>query len=104
MAKKNSGWLVNEITETAMKSAQTESHLQELNWMIGRWSANKPDDSAELNIEWAKEEIHLVEMHFEQANNAAANRYTSDWLGSAAQLYNLVAFRLQWRFWQWCLA
>ncbi len=53
MVKKSGNWLINEITETAMQSARTESRLQELNWMIGQWTAEKPDTSAQMTVEWA---------------------------------------------------
>ncbi len=52
MVKKNNNWLINEVQETTMQSAQTESHLHELDWLIGQWSADKPDASAQLNFEW----------------------------------------------------
>lgn len=53
MVRKNNSWLINELQETTMLSAQAESHLQELNWLIGQWAVDKPDASGQLNFEWA---------------------------------------------------
>lgn len=53
MVKKNAAWQIQEVTETAMKSAQAVSRLQELSWLIGQWSAEKSDGSAKLIVEWA---------------------------------------------------
>jgi uncharacterized protein (TIGR02246 family) len=52
MLKKNNDWKISELTETAMHSAQVESHLQDLSWLIGTWSSNKPDATAQLDVEW----------------------------------------------------
>ncbi len=53
LARKNNAWKINQMTETAMQAAQTENRLQALNWLIGEWSAEKPDASAHMNVEWA---------------------------------------------------
>jgi len=53
MVKKENNWLINELQETTMQSAQTESRLQELDWLIGQWSADKTDATAQLDFEWS---------------------------------------------------
>ena len=53
LAKKNNAWQINQMTETTMQASQTENRLQELNWLIGDWSADKTDVSARMNVEWA---------------------------------------------------
>jgi hypothetical protein len=53
VVKKGTGWVIQEVTETAMKSTQSLSHLQDLSWMIGQWSTEKDDSSAKLVVEWA---------------------------------------------------
>lgn len=45
-------WLITEMTETTMLSLQTESHLQELNWLIGEWQADNTKGSAQMTVEW----------------------------------------------------
>lgn len=53
MVKANGSWLINQVTETAMQAAQMESQLQQLDWLIGSWSTNKSDSTAELKVEWS---------------------------------------------------
>ncbi len=53
MVKQEKRWLIKEITETAIQSAQSESHLQELSWLIGHWLVEKTDAGVELSVEWA---------------------------------------------------
>ena len=53
MVKKGGNWQIQEATETAMKSAMGISRLQELDWLIGQWSAENKDASARLIVEWA---------------------------------------------------
>ncbi len=53
LARKENSWQINQITETAMQAVQTENRLQELNWMIGEWTAEKPGATAQFNVEWA---------------------------------------------------
>jgi uncharacterized protein (TIGR02246 family) len=53
LIKKPGGWIIQESTETVIQAAQTANHLHELNWLIGQWSVNNADASAEMNVEWA---------------------------------------------------
>ncbi|MCC7528010.1 MAG: SgcJ/EcaC family oxidoreductase [Candidatus Melainabacteria bacterium] len=53
LARKNNAWQINQMTETNMQAAQAENRLQVLNWLIGEWSAEKPDASAHMIVEWA---------------------------------------------------
>lgn len=53
LVRKDNNWLIRELQETTIQSAQTESRLQDLSWLIGKWTANKPDASAQLVFEWA---------------------------------------------------
>ena len=52
MVKRDNKWLISELQETTMQVAQTESHLQELDWLIGHWTADRTDASAQVNFEW----------------------------------------------------
>lgn len=63
MVKKNNAWAINELHETAMQAAQTENHLQELNWLIGQWSVDRPDVSAQVTTEWAEGKKFLTSKH-----------------------------------------
>lgn len=53
LVKQNTGWKISEVSETLIQAAQIESHLQDLDWMIGEWQVNNPGISAQLNAEWA---------------------------------------------------
>lgn len=53
LAKKNNVWQINQMTETTMQIAETANRLQDLNWLIGEWSAEKPDATARMTVEWA---------------------------------------------------
>jgi len=53
LVKQGGRWLISQVTETVMQSAQTESHLHELSWLIGDWQVDKTDASARMNVEWA---------------------------------------------------
>ncbi len=53
LAKKNNVWQINQMTETTMQTVETANRLQELNWLIGEWSAEKPDATAHMIVEWA---------------------------------------------------
>ncbi len=60
MVKHGSHWLINELTETIMQKAQTESHLRDLSWLIGDWQVDKPNASARMNVEWAPGKKFIV--------------------------------------------
>ena len=53
VVKRGGAWLINELTETVMQTAQTESRLRDLSWLIGDWRVDKTDASAQMNVEWA---------------------------------------------------
>lgn len=53
MVKSANQWLIKELTETAIQAAQPESHLQELGWLIGKWSVENANASVQMNVEWA---------------------------------------------------
>ena len=53
LAKKNNIWQINQMTETTMQVADHTNRLQELNWLIGEWSAEKSAASAHMVVEWA---------------------------------------------------
>lgn len=53
LVQENSKWLISEVTETIIQSAQLENRLAELGWMIGDWRVNKNDVNAKLSVEWA---------------------------------------------------
>ncbi|CAN5461372.1 hypothetical protein BH10CYA1_BH10CYA1_27780 [soil metagenome] len=53
MVKANGAWLINQVTETAMQAAQMESQLQQLDWLIGNWSTEESESSAQLKVEWS---------------------------------------------------
>jgi uncharacterized protein (TIGR02246 family) len=53
IVKQKGDWLIKQITETLMQAEQTQTHLQELSWLIGDWQVSNPDASAHMNVEWA---------------------------------------------------
>jgi uncharacterized protein (TIGR02246 family) len=60
LVKRENNWLITELQETTMQSAQTESHLQDLDWLIGQWSASMPDASAQLNFDWSPDKKFIT--------------------------------------------
>lgn len=60
MVRPDNRWLIKELTETAIQAAQTQSHLQELAWLIGKWTVEKSGTSVEMIVEWTPEKKFLT--------------------------------------------
>ncbi|MBS1952643.1 MAG: hypothetical protein JST89_00510 [Cyanobacteria bacterium SZAS-4] len=75
MVKITGSWLINQVTETAMQAAQMESRLQQLDWLIGTWSTDKSDSSAEMKVEWSP-----------QGKKFITSKYTLNKTGKSPQI------------------
>lgn len=52
LAKKAGKWQIVELHETAIQTVQSANQLQELDWLVGEWTAQRPDVTARLSFEW----------------------------------------------------
>jgi uncharacterized protein (TIGR02246 family) len=51
--KKDSDWLISQLTETgAPLAGNSEHHLQELSWLIGTWDDNSPNAEVHIEAKW----------------------------------------------------
>ncbi|MBV8274285.1 MAG: hypothetical protein JO170_03345, partial [Verrucomicrobia bacterium] len=60
LAKKNDGWQICQLTETAAPAPTASSQLESLKWLIGNWENKDGDQTVESKIEWAGDENFLV--------------------------------------------
>jgi uncharacterized protein (TIGR02246 family) len=60
LAKKNDGWQVCQLTETAAPAPSASSQLEALKWLIGSWENKDADQTVETKVEWAGGKNFLV--------------------------------------------
>ena len=60
LAKKNDGWQICQLTETAAPAPSASSQLESLKWLIGNWENKDEDQTVESKIEWAGDNNFLV--------------------------------------------
>src|ERR1700752_2975494 len=60
LAKKNDGWKICQVTETAGPAPSTSSQLQSLKWLIGNWENKAADQTVETKVDWAGDNNFLV--------------------------------------------
>ena len=60
LVKNSNSWLINEATETAIQETKACDHLQELQWMIGKWQVDKPAGGAQLEVDWGSGRNFIV--------------------------------------------
>jgi len=60
LAKKNDGWQICQLTETAAPAPTASSQLEALKWLIGNWEDKDADQTVETKIEWAGDKNFLV--------------------------------------------
>jgi uncharacterized protein (TIGR02246 family) len=60
LIKKDGKWRIAELHETAIQAAQNENRLRELDWLIGQWSAERPDATAQLSFDWDAEKKFIT--------------------------------------------
>src|SRR5271166_5554278 len=60
LAKKNDGWQICQLTETAAPAPSASSHLEALKWLIGIWENKDADQTVETKVEWAGDKNFLV--------------------------------------------
>ncbi|MFN8659953.1 MAG: nuclear transport factor 2 family protein [Candidatus Obscuribacterales bacterium] len=53
LVKQKTGWLINQVSETVIQEVGAADHLQELQWLIGKWQVSKTDNAAILETTWA---------------------------------------------------
>ena len=60
LAKRNDGWQICQLTETAAPAPAASSQLAALKWLIGNWENKDDDQTVESKIEWAGDNNFLV--------------------------------------------
>jgi uncharacterized protein (TIGR02246 family) len=60
LAKKNDGWQICQLTETAAPAPTASSQLEALKWLIGNWENKDADQTVETKVEWAGDKNFLV--------------------------------------------
>ena len=60
LAKKNDGWQICQLTETAAPAPTASSQLHALKWLIGNWENKDADQTVETKVEWAGDKNFLV--------------------------------------------
>src|SRR5271157_4425465 len=60
LAKKNDGWQICQLTETASPAPTASSQLEALKWLIGSWEDKDADQTVETRVEWAGDKNFLV--------------------------------------------
>ena len=60
LAKKNDGWQICQLTETATPAPNASSQLEALKWLIGNWENNDAAQTVETKVEWAGDKNFLV--------------------------------------------
>jgi uncharacterized protein (TIGR02246 family) len=60
LAKKNTGWQICQLTETAAPAPSAFSQLEALKWLIGNWENKDADQTVESKVEWAGDNNFLV--------------------------------------------
>ena len=60
LAKKNDGWQICQLTETAAPAPSASSQLEALKWLIGIWENKDADQTVETKVEWAGDKNFLV--------------------------------------------
>jgi uncharacterized protein (TIGR02246 family) len=60
LAKKNDGWKICQVTETAAPAPSASSQLQSLKWLIGNWENKDADQTVETKVDWAGDNNFLV--------------------------------------------
>jgi len=60
LAKKNDGWQIYQLTETAAPAPSASSQLEALKWLIGNWENKDADQTVETKVEWAGDKNFLV--------------------------------------------
>jgi uncharacterized protein (TIGR02246 family) len=60
LTKKNDGWQICQLTETAAPAPNASSQLEALKWLIGNWENRDADQTVESRVEWAGDKNFLV--------------------------------------------
>jgi uncharacterized protein (TIGR02246 family) len=60
LAKKNDGWQICQLTETAASAPSASSQLEALKWLIGNWENKDAGQTVESKVEWAGDKNFLV--------------------------------------------
>jgi len=60
LARKNDGWQICQLTETAAPAPTASSQLEALKWLIGSWVDKDADQTVETRVEWAGDKNFLV--------------------------------------------
>jgi hypothetical protein len=60
LAKKNDGWQICQLTETAAPAPSAYSQLQPLRWLIGNWENKDAHQTIQTKVEWAGDKHFLV--------------------------------------------
>ncbi len=92
MVKTNGSWLINQVTETALQAAQMESQLQQLDWMIGNWSTDKSDSSADLKVEWSPQGKKFITSKYSLNKNGKSPQIDSHVIGWDPQRRSIVSW------------
>ena len=53
-------WLIHSLRETSGANMAPEQKLAELAWLIGRWQAETPDATFEVDCHWSPEHVFLI--------------------------------------------
>lgn len=54
LVKHNDQWLINEATETVIQEKHSSDHLKQVEWLVGKWNAENPDRSVQVQVSWSE--------------------------------------------------
>jgi len=60
LEKYGNTWLVKQATETPIVESSAFDHLKELDWLIGSWKIDDPNNKARLEIEWGSTRSFII--------------------------------------------
>lgn len=63
--KKDGQWLMSDVTETACLASSSPDYLNELNWLIGDWTAESEKEKVHLKAHWVANK-HFILCGFRQ--------------------------------------
>ena len=60
LLKENDAWRITQATETAIQQTSAADHLKELEWLVGKWQVDKPDNAPTFDVQWGNRRNFIV--------------------------------------------
>lgn len=79
--KKDGKWLIDGVRESPYRAPATESHFKELEWMLGDWTAEGPQGTAEVSCVWGPQKAYILrhlKVHLKGVDRALE---ATQWIG-----------------------